>query len=303
MPTLTGTNKIKGVLDIGIKTQITSGQNVHVTTDEFYDHRVQTAIQMKLVTSEDSVALQDGDGNKVRIKNTYHNTLSIGEIIKNLLPGQVTVLDEEELRTPYVQAALSKKMLKIVGSMSPGDKKESTVKVGDVFGTNKPVIPSIEETTKPIQEEVLETNEEITGAPRVIEMDGPTEVVTDPNPAPVQKDAVSDPRKEAVVWNPANTEVIKQIPNAVIMRGKTPQTTGVQENDPDFMNKVADGELNPDGTPNPEFKSHSPMISPESPAADIIGFVDSEQEKERIAKHPKLSTKATDQNDEIDFIG
>lgn len=296
MPTVKGTDKIKGVLDIGVKQQIGKGQHLYLTADEFYEHKVQTALTMKLIVCDESEIIRAGDGNKVRIKNIYHNTISIGEVIRDLKPGQITVLNEEEVRTPYVQAALSKKMLKLEGGVMPGTESasEKTIKVGNVFDTSKSAIPSVVSSAK---DDELETNEEIISPPRVIEMD--SNVIDEPNPPAVTKTAVADPRKKAVIWNPANNPTLKQIPNAVVMKGRTQKSKGTPENDSEFMEKVASGELKPNGTPNTD---EDIIVKTKEPSTDM-SFVDQEQEKERIANHPKLSNKATDQNKEINFIG
>ncbi len=336
MPMVKGTNKIKGVLDVGVKQQIGKGQSLYLTNDEFYNHRVQTAISLKFIVC-DEAAIRGGDGSKVRVKNTYRNSLSIGDKIRDLKPGQETVLDEDELRSAHVQAAINKRMLKIVGSVTAGAEAslEATVKVGDVFkskpskkkGKDKtalPVIinpsetpstPEFDEIQTNQASEALETNEEITGTPRVIEMD--TEVISDPNPPPA-KPAVKDPRKKAVIWNPANNPVMKPIPNAVVMQGRGQASPAMPENDSSFMEKVAKGVINADGSPNPEHAaavargevtSEGTPIQKEKtvtaePEVGPIGFVDQEQEKERIDNHPKLNTQDNaDQNPLIDFIG
>ncbi len=299
MPMVKGTKKIKSILDVGLKQQIGKGQSLYLTDAEFYDHRVQTALNMKLIVCEET-AIRGSDGNKVRIKNIYRNSLSIGEEIRDLKPGQETVLDEDDLRSAHVQAAINKKMLKIVGSMAPGAaaSAEATVKVGDVFKPTKtiatPVVSNPSQSDAP--SDGLETNEEITGTPKVIEMGtSTTEVITDPNPPPA-KSSVQDPRKKSVVWNPPNNPVMNPISNAVVMKGKNPMSQGTSENDPAFMERVAAGEINADVTPNPEYEQENIISDTNAPDNNTIGFVDQEQEKGRIANHPKLRSKNLNQN-------
>lgn len=213
MPLVKGTNRIKGVLDIGARQQISKNQSVFLSDSEYFDHRAQTAMQMGLICCEE-MSNSTYSSPKVTIKNIHGKEINIGDSKQPLMANRITILSEEEFRSSYIQAALKSGMIEVV-SASPGTSvstitQETEIKVGDIFSDLDS--PSYDE------ESTIETNDEILETPDVVE---PTRsnVIDTENPEPVSKSAIEDPKKNSVVWNPANNPVIQE------MKNTTPSTS------------------------------------------------------------------------------
>lgn len=187
MITIRGTDKIKGMLDLGgINKQLKAGDALPIADDEFMEHTVQVAVRMGFITYKQGGMIDLPTDTAVNVKNIYDRAIRINCLNNEVRSGQIFTLTEEQINSSDIRGALAKGLLKIVSSARPAssDESESNVKVGDLFKEE------LEEITDP--EGVLETNEEVTD-PGVIESD---------DPEPVKKQDIPDPKGKTVIWNP-----------------------------------------------------------------------------------------------------
>lgn len=264
MLVIKGTDKIKGILDLGdVGLQLKTNDEYSLSEQQFYQHSVQVAIKMGLVTySQNSVPDPEADMT-VQLRNVYDRTITVNAIGSDVRPGQVFGISEEALNSPDIQGALAKGILEVVSSVRSSNPliEETDVKVGELFeSTNEP-----EETitAESLEKEAtyLETNEELS-APNVIE---------DDNPAPIVKKDIPDPKGKSVVWNP-NREPI-------------PHTAS-------RMDAVDARGLNLD----------NPLIETDVSISDEISFVDQELNEKRLRSHPILKDKPAPESNDLDFV-
>lgn len=267
MPIIKGTDKIKSVLilDLGngnIKLQVVKGQIYHINNDNFLDYHVQTAIRMGFLTYEES-SVHESSGIKIRLRNSHNKPLTISGYIESLKPGQPIVLDEDEIRSSSIQSAISKGLLSIEGPLADESLTESSVSIGDTFIDDESFETA---ATDDVDHNHLETNDEILTGPNVIDTEFPE---------PISSKQMQDPRKKAVIWNPANNPIMKEMQGTTVVKGK-----GKVIHDQPILD--ADNGKTVDND---------------------VQFVDVEHQKNRIKSHPKLKDKLEiNQNQEIDFI-
>ena len=108
----------------------------------------------------------------------------------------------------------------------------------------------------------METNEEL-GSPAIVD---------DPNPDPVNKSEVPDPKGKTVVWNPNKDP----IPHTKTQMDAVDARTG-------------------------EIKDHSPLVE-EDIDISRISFVDTELDSKRIKQHPVLKDRPTQEDNGLDFV-
>ena len=274
---ITGTKKIKGALDLaGINKQLTVGSEMSITDEEFHDHTVQTAIKMGMITYKQGSTYLKFDGSThIKLKNIHNRPIAINALTADVRPGDTFNLSEEQINNGDIRAALAKGMIEIVSSVRVQEGKETSVKIGDIFKTDKKDEEGILETISS-DESYLETNEELPApktvkAPRtkskIVEIKN---VIDTEDPDPVSNQDIQDPKKEAIVWNP-NKEPIAH--TTTKMKSVSVSKEG-----------ITDGPIAKDDV------------------SDDISFVDKEVEEERKASHPKLKDQPSENNNELDFV-
>jgi len=264
MVTITGTNKIKGALDLsGINRQLKAGDVIPLTDEDFSDVTVQIAVNMGFITYE-SKNNYSGSSSAIKLRNIYDRSIRINALGDEVRSGQTFTLTENQVNSADIRGALAKGMLEIVSSARVAqDMNESDVKVGTIF-KDEPETPSnVTETPDDDDSQspkYLETNEEISESG----------VINTENPKPVEKYDVPDPKKKSVVWNPTHDPVA--------------HTTKKQ------MQAIS---ANRTGT--------SDVVESNVDISEI-DFVDHKLDQDRKESHPVLKDKPDAIDDEIDFL-
>ncbi len=213
--------------------------------------------------SQNSVPEPEADMT-VQLRNVYDRVITVNAIGSDVRPGQVFGISEEALNSPDIQGALAKGILEVVSSVRSSNPviEETDVKVGELFESiNEPEEETI--TAESLEKEAtyLETNEELS-APNVIDV---------PNPEPIGKADIEDPKGKSVVWNP-NREPIPHTRNS--------------------MEAVDARGLNLD----------NPLIEMDVSVSDEISFVDQELKDQKIQSHPILKDKPAVESNDLDFV-
>jgi len=260
MITIKGTDKIKGALDLtGINQQLKTGDCIPLTDNDFLDHTVQQAVKMGFITYAKGGILDIGNSSSIKLRNIYDRPIFINALDDEIRPGQTFTISEDQVQSGDIRGALAKGMLEIVASTHASKEKieELNVRVGDIFKNVEefPDKPS-PQSQKP---QYLETNEEALD-PGVINV---------PEPKPIEKDDIPDPKRKTIIWNPTNSPV---------MHTKT-QMEAISL---DKAGKSDSIEANVD--------------------VSEISFVDNELDQERKKSHPILKDKEEDPDDGIDFL-
>ncbi len=263
MINIIGTDKIKGVVDLtGINMQLKTGDNFRISEEQFYDHTVQLAVSMGLISYEKArVADPDGEISMIKCKNIYDRPLRINALNGEVRPGETFSLTDDQINGPDIRGALAKGMIEIVSSARSIETDEADVRVGNIFKEDTKSDPEEKPELRYIETESdhLETNEEVAD-PSVIESD---------DPPPVEKWDIPDPKINAVVWNP-NHDPVAHTRNS--------------------MKAIA-----ADKVGNVE------MIETNVEVGDLK-FVDQELDEKRREAHPVLKDKPVANTDGIDFL-
>lgn len=276
MIVIKGTDKIKGILDLGdIGLQLKTGDTYSLTEEKFYKHGVQIALKMELITySHNSVPDPDSE-TIVQLRNIFDRSIAINAIESEVRPGQTFGLSEDIVNTPDIQGALAKGMLEVVSSGRSFDSDEETeVKVGGLFEEEKPgPIPPMHKTISiprgldipeiPDIPDALETNEELSVH----------NIVDEENPPPIRKSDIPDPKGKTVVWNPNKDP----IPHTQSQMDNVDARTG-------------------------EIGNHSPIAETDLNISEEISFVDSEMDSKKRESHPILKDVEEKSNDGLDFV-
>lgn len=259
MITIKGTSKIKGALDLGgINKQLKAGDRIPLTDEDFSDHTVQLAVSMGFITYEKGGIL-DLSSNKssIKVKNIYDRDIRINALEDEVRPGQTFTLTEDQVNSADIRGALAKGLLEIVSSARPAKEEgETNVRVGDLFGEEVKEMPALALEGTP---RYLETNEEVLD-PGVINV---------PDPKPVEKGDVPDPKGKTVIWNPTH---------APVAHTKTQ------------MEAISVGK-----------EGVSELIESNVDVSDI-SFVDAELDQQRKDSHPILKDQPDTNNDGLDFL-
>lgn len=266
MITITGTKKIRGMLDLsGINKQLKAGDRLPLTDEDFSDHTVQLAINMGFVTYEQGGILDvSSKNNSIKLKNIYDRSIRINALDDEVRPGQTFTLTEDQVNSGDIRGALAKGMIEIVSSAKPVNKvDESNVRVGNIFGEVSEERAPETESSEIEDGRYLETNEEIFSPG----------VINDPNPKPVEKEDVPDPKGKTVIWNPTR-DPLSHTKTKTQMEAVSMNNEGISES-----------------------------IESNVDISDIT-FVDEELQKERIQAHPILKDKPEGSgiDDGIDFL-
>jgi hypothetical protein len=256
MITIKGTSKIKGALDLsGINKQLKTGDSVPLSEDDFLDQTVQVAVSMGYLTYEKGGMLDmEYNATSIKIRNIYDRPVRIQALDDEIRPGQTFTLTEDQVNSGDIRSALAKGLLEIVSSARSTKSNESDVRVGDLFDDKSEENVETEETSR-----YLETNEEALDP----------SVIDNPEPKPVEKSDIPDPKGKTVVWNPTRTPVA---------HAKTQ------------MEAVS---LGKEGTQE--------VIESNVDISDI-SFVDAELDQKRKDSHPILKDKPKAKEDGIDFL-
>lgn len=264
---ITGTNKIRGILDLSsIGLQISKGSSYSISNEDFNKHEVQQAINLGYLKSSaesgGNYGPADGPVTSVfHVKNMHKRNLTISCLSADIKPGQIFTLTEKQIRQPEIRSALGNGLLEIItpGNVGNGDIPESTMKVGKLLDDNDGnIIEMVEEMPAEV----------VASSPIDDEIKAKTMAMS-------QKE---DPKTEAMIWNPANNPVLKEMPNVNIWDGNKKRLP-----------------------PKKEKKQRGrPRKYPE--AKDEIEFVDHMQEKEAVDAHPVLKSKTLVNNGEIQFL-
>lgn len=259
MITIKGTNKIKGALDLsGINKQLKAGDRVPLTDKDFSDATVQTAIDMGFITyKEGGILKSESNSSSIKLRNIYDREILINSLGDKIRPQQTFTLSEDQVNNADIRGALAKGYLEIVSSAKPGNPIEETnVRVGNIFDADSDSPLVLGDTPR-----YLETNEEALD-PGVIDT---------PDPKPVEKTDIHDPKKKSVIWNPTN-DPIAHAKTQTQMEAISLSKEGKAEN-----------------------------IESSVDVSDIK-FVDEELDQQRKQSHPILKDKPDNKNDGIDFL-
>lgn len=258
MITIKGTSKIKGALDLsGVNKQLKAGDRIPLTDEDFLDYTVQQAVELGFLTYEKGGILDLNSRASIKLRNIYDRSIHINALDDEIRPGQTFTLPEDKVNSGDIRGALAKGLLEIVSSARTSQKvDESNIRVGNIFeaDTQKEENVAIDETPR-----YLETNEEAF-EPGVINV---------PDPKPVEKNDIPDPKGKTVIWNPTHDPVA---------HSKTQ------------MEAISLGKDGPDAV----LESNVDVSE--------ISFVDAELDQQRIQAHPILKNKSDTQNDGIDFL-
>lgn len=255
MITIRGTSKIKGALDLsGIGKQLRPGEMLPISNEEFNDHTVQLAVKMGFLSYEQG-GLVDVASKSIKVRNIYDRSIRLNAIDGEVRPGETFILSEDQINSADIRGAMAKGLLEIVSSVrSSEDTTESTVRVGNLFSEEEPISQPAKE------EDYLETNEEITD-PSVIDV---------PDPQPVEKDGIPDPKGKTVIWNPTHKPVAHAKTQMESVSIDKQGETEVLETNVEISNEIS--------------------------------FVDEKMDAERRKAHPILKDKPLEDDDGIDFL-
>ncbi|MFQ5787893.1 MAG: hypothetical protein ACE5H1_07915, partial [Thermodesulfobacteriota bacterium] len=185
--------QIKGALDLtGIDKQLSTGESLPITEEEFADHSVQIAIKMGFLTFDksDLVESDSTSSSMIRVKNVYDRPLRINLLDGEVRPGQTFSLSEDQINSSDIRGALAKGFLEIISSARIKKAEETDLKVGNLFSDEPTeIISSTEEKEKSLH---LETNEEVVN-PSIIDTE---------TPKPINTNDIDDPKGKTVIWNP-----------------------------------------------------------------------------------------------------
>ncbi len=196
MITIKGTSKIKGALDLGgINRQLSAGDRIPLTDEDFSDHTVQLAVSMGFITYEPGGILDvSSKKSPIKLRNIYDRAIRINALEDEVRPGQTFTLSEDQVQNADIRGALAKGLLEIVSSdRASQEMDESSVRVGNIFKESA----QTETTPSDDTSRYLETNEEAL-EPNVINTE---------DPRPVRKEDIPDPKGKTVIWNPTNDPV------------------------------------------------------------------------------------------------
>jgi hypothetical protein len=264
-----GTPRIRGMLDLpNIKKQIGRNDSIPVSDVEFWSSDVQIALKMGYLTAVGNVErYPDAKGEVervIKLVNRHKSPLNIPSQTNAIPPGAQFTLRESELQNADIRTAISRGIIGVVNTVDVDNASEGFVKLGK----NKPAVPqksavpeapqapeapqppeevvqnlssaqrALLEAARKSQEakqkaqKVLDTNEEISTAPKVIE-DKPATAAVEPanvinteNPAPIQpKDALG----KSVVFNPTGDKPLRIMKNASVVKQKKEGITFVDK--------------------------------------------------------------------------
>ncbi len=307
MVTIQGTERIKGVLDLGsIHQQLVKGQVLHLKDDDFWQTDVQTALKMGWVVSKGTPSpanISPYTGNRmIKCVNTHHRSISMRQNEREIRPGQTFVLPEQDMDTPAVRAAVARGMIKPLGVAAA----EGTESEGKVYVKKRLEGVSLtpEHQSSPTEIEIsddmvasegvvkveLDTNEEL-ATPAIIkdkkgvtwnkseDITGPSMVITDEHPAAVDPN-INDPKRTSIVVDPNKTRL-----NAYIAS---------KEQNITFVDRAQERE---------KIASH-PKLRNQPPPQDegTVIIEDINNDEARIASHPVLSKQVKDADAGVDFI-
>jgi len=233
-----GTNKIKGVLDLSsVNLQITKGATYSLSDNDYWNSDVQSAIRMGFVMTAGEPVNKNKNVNKVvRCVNSYHHTIAIGAIGKEISPGHSFTLQEDQLKDPDVKVALSRGMITVMQIVDTSDQTEGFLELGNIFKKEEQIKQSekkaeVDMFKKLMDQKVeLETNESLPNM---------TKIIDEENSPPVKNQNI-DPRKQSITWNPTGDNPISTIKEAVVAMG---QNSKVNHNKPQIVSNVKKGSL------------------------------------------------------------
>jgi len=282
MVTVQGTNRIKGVLDLGsIKQQLVKGQTLHLKDDDFWKPDVQTAIKMGWIKTKASpsgpeeVKANVPLGSRyIKCINNHHRSIGLSGKDQEIRPGQVFTLKESEMDSVPIRSAISKGIIKPLGVANPAQDTAEAGSEGRIHVSKR--MQELEGVELPGESEpapeVIETEDVETAAGEgVVKLDFDTN-------EEVSSDVVED--NKGVVWNKVGIDT----PSEVI------EDDQIKEVDPN-----ADDPRRHSIVVDPH-KARLNAFAANQPAE--ITFVDKNEDLERRASHPKLKDQPLPDEDE-----
>jgi len=331
MVTIQGTDRIKGVLDLGsIRQQLVKGQTLYLKDDDFWKSDVQTAIKMGWIktkanpSSPEGVKSQAPLGDRyIQCVNNHCRSISMRENDREIRPGQVFTLKESEMDSPAIRAAISKGLIKPLGVAS--SKKDEVGTEGRVHVTKRmqeDIASPVESETEVIESEVVETaegegtvkldfetNEDVISSVVVednkgvvwnkVGIDTPSEVIEDDQIKEVDPNA-DDPRRHSIVVDPHKARLNAYVTNkpAEIKFVDADETKQRRAAHPKLKDKpLPDDEglvVIADIDDNEARIAAHPILS-KQPRDNGVDFIDDLDTVERIQKHPVLSKQQTEE--------
>lgn len=278
-----GTEKIRSVLDLPIvKLQIKKGEKRYVSEKDFWGSDVQNAITLgflKADKEEVQTSLEVND-RMARIKNISGRPISIPGFQEEIKDTQIFTIRESRLKEGAFQNAMVRKMIAVVGILG----SENDISEGSVFLDDGSYVKTPKEEPKEPSEATVTLTREF--FKKAEEKDEPLEtnievkprgVIDNPNPKPVTKEEIPDARNRSSTWNPAKNPVFVEM-------NKTEEVTKTPPAEPEKDPRKASVVWDPTRGKGNEAKIVGP--NKEQNNAEIT-FVDSEQEEQKIASHPK----------------
>lgn len=313
-----GTEKIKGVVEIPcLNKQITRGQTVTISENQFSHSEVQAAIKMGFIKKVEGSNEQVGSSTKIiRCRNNTKKPMRLHCVAEEVPPNALFDIKESDLSNGDIMKARASNMITIEETVEKQEitEKKITVKkeipkkvttdtndeiqINDKQQKNNEVVfnPNGEKivANKKPEKSVREINLDIQTFSKDDEVDSNT----------------NDPKKKSVVYNPSGTER-KAIPGATVWDPRKDEEIKVFNKHDEVNPNEEKGKsmvYNPAGSENKstDMKAWNPVVEifnrddEVDPAGkeptkiagsnnDEIIFVDEEAEKARIAAHPKLS--------------
>jgi len=338
MYTIKATDRVRGVIDLScIRWQPKAGQATTVNEKDFMQRDVQDAIRMGFVSvvnrtkpTEAEVQAQNEENYSAPIenervilcKNMSNNDLSFrltqddrfsmaGEEKKPLdmgftvAPGATFTLTESQLSLGFIQAAIQKGTVQVIGPVeSNANYTETSVDVSDVYEEFEQTDGQTELNVEAKSRE-LDVNEELTARPRRVE---PSNVITDEDPDPVDSTA-GESQTNPQTWNPAGDEQIKDTRKRKKSKVATDKPNVISDENPEPVDVDEGSETKVAAwTPSSEIKfvdeeqdlKKTEEAGLKKPKAEDLDFVDQKQEEERVIKLSK--SKAKKHSEELDLL-
>jgi hypothetical protein len=302
--TIKGTAKIRGILDLPLsRLQVKANQTIYLEEEDFWKSDIQNAISLGFLINTDKKSDKENQvkDRMIRCKNIYGRPISIPSFQDEIKNGQVFTVQESMLQQDSFRRALAAHMIQVLDVVG-GTKalEEGSVDLASVEAEEAPKTETEQKKTKPSKKKKIGEGE---GAVKLdkkqfeseaqletnAELPTPNKVIDVPNPEPITKDDIGDPKKNTVVWNPSNNPIINELNNQDSPEVEELKTTEVK--DPRKCSVV----WNP-------TKGKPDIIRPKEGEDPEPSFVDKEQEQQNIGKHPKMAKKDLPNNQEINFV-
>lgn len=277
-----GTSKIRGVLDLNsIKRQIKSNDTMPISDNDYWNSDVQVALKMGYITAvgdEKAPTSEHGEPDRiVKLTNKLRTPLNIPSQTHAVPAGAQFTMRESELRDPDVRLAVSKGLIQVLSVLDEEKPSEGVLNLqGDTTQETLSPDNAKKEEEKEFQHK---TEDNLTPAQRAF-LNAQKKVQKD-QPDLDTNEELPEPKTTKNSSNIIDTETPDEVKSNQV---------------PDSLGKSV--VFNPTGQKPINVIKNAHVANPkEGPS-----FVDQEQEKERVDKHPKLNQQEANNKGDIDMI-